>query len=494
MKKSLSLKGNFNDINKSKINFLIIFIGKLLQMVIMFFTMKISTHLLSPKEMGNIYLFITVYTFFILFFINPLSQYMYRHINTWKENQLIINNLSLYFLYVLGIATSSILIGYIMYILGIVHVMNLKVFLTLLFGFILFVTLNQTIIPLLNMLHYRLIFTVLTVLTSFGILLFGYMFIIYFGYDAQNWLFGTLLANLVFAGIGFFVLRKKLQDTFAGFLLNIKAISKSKIKSILKFILPLSFATLFMWLQNSGYRIIIEKNINLEFLGFLGVGLAVSGQVAGIIESIAMQYFHPIYYQRISNTTIENRKKAINSLINNVLPIYLMLAIFLTFLSKNVLEILVDEKYYTAYIFTMFGIWIEFFRMTTNLFGNISQSEMNTKKFMIPYIVGSITTTILVYFSSISNKYSIDIPISLLVGGFVTLGMMYVFMKQLIDFTINYKLLFLSFLLSLPYASVYFLNIKTSMYSDLLLVALFGTYFLGTLFFIYKRGLKYDYS
>lgn len=60
--------------------------------------------------------------------------------------------------------------------------------------------------------------------------------------------------------------------------------------------------------------------------------------------------------------TIQERKKAIESFINKALPIYFMLAI----LAKYV----VDEKYYGVYIFTVFGIWIEFFRMTSNLFGN----------------------------------------------------------------------------------------------------------------------------
>ena len=120
--------------------------------------------------------------------------------------KMIINNLSIYVVYLLGISILSVLAGYLIYTLGIANSMDLKVFLILLFGFILFVTLNQTIIPLLNMLHYRLHFTALTVLTSFGILFFGYTFIIYFGNVAQNWLFGTLLANLVFTGIGFFAI------------------------------------------------------------------------------------------------------------------------------------------------------------------------------------------------------------------------------------------------------------------------------------------------
>lgn len=90
---------------------------------------------------------------------------------------------------------------------------------------------------------------------------------------------------------GFFVL----NEIFHGFFYSLRKIRKEKIKSILVFVLPLSVGTLFMW-------IIIEQNVGLEFLGFLGVG-----QIAATIESIVMQYFHPIYYQQMQHSKIEKK-------------------------------------------------------------------------------------------------------------------------------------------------------------------------------------------
>jgi len=481
-------------LNKVKSDFLIILIGKLFQVLLMIIAIRVSTTLLEPKEMGNIYIFTTIYTFFVLSLISPFGQYINRHTHQWHEEKSLLDNLGLYGLYLLSIAIFSVVIGFLLYIFGISQEIELFFFLSLLYLFILFMTLNQTILPLLNMLHYRLSFTILTVLTAVGIIIFGYLFIKLFNNSAENWLLGTVVSNMIFMFIGFFVLKNRLSDKFHGFSYNLRKITKEKIKSIFVFVLPLSVATLFMWLQNSGYRILIEQNIGLEFLGFLGVGLAISGQIASTIESIVMQYFHPIYYKQITNATIQERKKAIESFINKALPIYFMLAIFLTFLAKYVVEILVDEKYYDVYVFTTFGIWIEFFRMSSNLFGNISQSEMNTKKFMIPYIVGSFVTILLVYMSSLESDYNFYIPMALLIGGVFTMLMMYFSMKKLIDFQINYKLIILSFLISIPYTSIYFLDFQTNLFLNLLMVGSFGIYFLGTIYFIYKKGLIYGNS
>lgn len=472
-------------------NIIIIFLGKLVLMLISIVSIKVTTELLTPYEMGNIYIFGVILSFFILFLINPITQYFFRFMNEWKKKSLvdIIFLLNIYFLF---ISLSSLLIYPLYAFFNIGNGFDFKSLFLLLFFMIYFQTLNQFIIPVLNMLHYRLSFTILTVLTSLGSLFFAYIFVKLFGNSAQNWLIGIVLSNCIFMIIGFVILRNKLNDKFNGVFYNLKKITKPKIKSILVFVIPLSIATLFMWLQNSGYRIVVEQKLGLEFLGFLGVGMAVSSQIASVVESIVMQYFHPIYYQKITNVTLEDRKKAINELINKVLPIYFMLTIFLTFFAKYIVEILVAEKYFEAYIFAVFGIWIEFFRMTTNLFGNISQSEMNTKKFMIPYIIGSILTIILVYLSSIHSEYKLYLPLALIVGGFLTMIIMYFSMKKLIDFEIDYRLIFWAFIVSIPYFGVYFIDIESTLFNNIVLVMCFGLYFLGTIFYIYKKGLVND--
>jgi len=472
-------------------DFLIVFFGKIIQVLIVLITIKVVTIYLEPKEMGNMYLMIAICSLFMLSFFNPVGSYIYRHVNSWKKDKIILNTVGYFFIFVvlfsaIGLAILSCLLYF--------NKISIEYSLMIIFLYNIFVFFNPYLLYVLNILHSRSIFTVYTILTSLVALCLSYIFIRIFGNTANNWLAGIIFANITFTFISFITLKKKLEENFHGFLYNLKKVTKIKLKSILVFILPLSVATLFMWLQNSGYRILIEQNIGLEFLGFLGVGLAISGQIASIIESIVMQYFHPIYYKQITNATIQERKKAIESFINKALPIYFMLAIFLTFLAKYVVEILVDEKYYGVYIFTTFGIWIEFFRMSSNLFGNISQSEMNTKKFMAPYIIGSLVTVFLVYFSSLKVDYEFYLPIALLIGGIFTMIVMYISMKKLIDFKIDFRLIFLSFLISVPYISIYFFNFQTNLLFNLLIVGSFGLYFLGTIYFIYKKGLSYGNS
>jgi O-antigen/teichoic acid export membrane protein len=470
-------------------DFLVIFFGKIIQVFIMIATLKISTMLLSPEQMGIMYIFLSIQTFFIFTFISPVGQYINRKTHSWNKHNSIWNNLFLFNIYIVIIALLAVLVSFILHeYFTIINQVPLDNLLYLMFGFIVFITLNQTIIPLLNMLHYRISFTVLTILTSLGILVFGYIFISVFNNGIISWLSGLLLSNITILIIGYIILNKKINSNFVGIIESLKLLTKDKIKSILKIVLPISLATLLMWIQGNGYKFIVEQNLGLEFLGFLGVGLAIASQIASIVESIITQYLSPIYYQKISNANLEDRIKTFNWLLNIKIPIYLLLALYVTFLAPYIVNILVDEQYASVYFFTIFGIWIEFFRMVTNVLYTVSLSELKTKKVIIPYLIGAIVSIGLIYLSSLQSDYKLYIPLSLILGGIITAVIMYINMKKLLCFSIDYRILQKVIMLSIPYILILNFTNK-NIITSLVIVAISGMYFLGTVYFVYlKKG------
>ena len=477
-------------------DFFVIFFGKFIQVIIAIATIKISTALLPPKEMGSIYLFLTIQTFFVFTFISPLGQYTNRKTHNWNDNKTIIDNLFLLSVYILIIGIISIFVGYTLYyFFNVGGNITIKPFLLLLFGYTVLLSLNQTFIPMLNMLSFRMDFTILTILTSLGVLILGYLLINAYYPKAEVWLSAILLSNLIFAIFGYYLIKKRVNSKFSGFSNLLIKLKNYDFKSLIKILIPISIATLFMWLQNSGYRIIIEQKISLEYLGYLGVGLAVSSQIASIFESILTQYLAPIYYKKISNqTNIEDRTESFNWLLNIKLPMYFLLALYVTIFSEYLIDIVVDEEYKGVYIFTVFGIWIEFFRMMTNVLYSVSLSEFKTRKIILPYVVGSFTTIFLVYLSSGSLEYEFYLPIALVIGGIATMSLMYFEMKKLLNFTIDSKLFYISIFLSSVYCFIFIFNFDKSFINSMLIIFTSGIYFLGTIFLVYKKNFLYDNS
>ena len=78
---------------------LIIIFGRLTQFLLMLATLKISTFLLSPVEMGKMALITSTLAFVSLFLINPVGMYVNRHLHEWNNEQKISVYLNFYWLF-----------------------------------------------------------------------------------------------------------------------------------------------------------------------------------------------------------------------------------------------------------------------------------------------------------------------------------------------------------------------------------------------------------
>jgi O-antigen/teichoic acid export membrane protein len=244
-----------------------------------------------------------------------------------------------------------------------------------------------------------------------------------------------------------------------------------------------------MWGQNTAYRFIVDYQYSAEVLGYIGVGLGVSSAVFGSIESISMQYFNPIFLKNILDATKERRAKAWNEIAKQIVPIYILAVFFTISMSEVLINILVDKKFHDSYIYTMIGVGIEFFRVMTNLLNNVSQSEYKTTQTIKPYLVGFIVSLGTIYLVDFGTKYYM-IPTVLAFAYFCVYVYMYTNMKKLLNIKYDVKILKI-LLLSIPFFSIYFISIKDfSIISNLVLISIFGLYFLFTIGLLHKNAIQ----
>ena len=191
-------------------DFLILSIGKILQIILMLITIKISTSLLSPHDMGNIYMVMTFASFFMLTFLNPVGQYIQRFLNEWNEREILLKNIIYFLIYTFFISCIAIIFMW-MYIkfIGLPVSFSSMNFLILLFLYIIFIYVNPQVLSFLNLLYFRLVFIVLSVLTSFGVLLFGSLGVILVEKSAEVWLIGIITSNVIVSIIAYYFFTKK---------------------------------------------------------------------------------------------------------------------------------------------------------------------------------------------------------------------------------------------------------------------------------------------
>lgn len=472
-------------IKSTKKDLMILGLGKLLQVAIMFVSIRILTEVLSEQEVGNYYLLLALLTLFNFSFLNPVGQYYGRHLIQWEYSKNLLNATNVLLLLRVSAIALSLFIAFSVYeIFEHDKYYSLSEF--LLFVFISLVAgTHGVLLNAVNTLGDRIKFTIYVVATLLVGLLLSIFIVYYIDESGIGWLYGLAISQLMFSVSLYKYVVKDSQFSIE----KVKSVfQKEYIKKIAIFIIPVTITLFLQWGQNQSYRFIIEAKYSLEVLAFIGVGLAVSGAIFNAIESLSTQLYSPIYLKKITHATKENRTKAWNELVNYMVPIYLLLAVYVIALSSYLTNLLVAQKFYEAYTYVMFGAMVEFFRVVTNLVYMVSQSEVNTTTTILPYSIGFIFTMVSLYFFDMSEKLWM-IPLFLAIANGIIVLILFKNMNKLLDIRINLLNLLKSFILALPLFLVLFISHDKTILQTILTVGVSGIYFLFLVYIIVEKRI-----
>lgn len=450
-------------------------------------SIKILTTLLTKEEIGNYYLLLSILTLLNFTFLNPLGQYYGRHIIHWKNNNNLSNATHIILFLRLAAIIFLLFIAFLLYeIFEYEKYYSLDEFLIFIFVLLISGT-NALLLNVVNIMGDRIKFISYTILTLLVGLFLSLLIVNFFDKTAMGWIYGFAISELFFLlGLYKFVVKNN-KFSYERVILAFK---KEHIKKVLYFILPVT-ATLFLqWAQNQSYRFIIEMKYSLEILAFIGVGLAISASIFSAVESLATQYYNPIYLRKITNATKVERENAWNELAKYMIPIYLTVAIYVIILAPYLTNLLVSKSFNDAYIYAMFGALIEFFRVITNLVYTVSQSEVRTNSTIMPYLVGFVISTITIYFIDVSDKIWL-IPFFLIISSSIIFLILFKNMKKILEITINMRMLIKTLILNLPLFIVLIFENQQSLIQSIYMIGLSGIYILLIVYFIIKQNKGY---
>lgn len=470
---------------------LIVTAGRVLQMLLALVSVRVLTSMLSTGEVGNIYLINSLFGFFGLALINPVGMYMNRKTHSWAEGKNILNRFAVFNIYLMALAAISTVVVFVLNrVWHVGETIELRMLVLLIMLSIYFVTWNQTIIPTLNLLGRRMSFVLFTLLTLTASLGFSVLMVKTTSATAVSWLGGQLVAQMLVTLFAFAFFRKVVGGG-ASYSAARAVITRENLAHVLYFVFPLGCTTFFMWLQNQSYRIIIEKTVGAEFLGMIGLGIGLASSIAVAAESLIQQIYLPGFYRDINTSDVEQRTAAWNAMAQLTIPVYIALTIMVSCLAPFLVHLLVSRKFGGAYIFVMFGAWIEFFRMTTNVLTAVAHSEMQTRYLLRAYCFGGLAAVAGTYWGSQQADYALVIPATLVVSGLISMTVMYRDMKRLMQIKVGIRRIRKSVLLSLPFAvALPFFDRQPTLPVSLFLVGLGGCYFLLTQYLLVQPLLK----
>lgn len=455
---------------------LLITTGRVVQILVSMASVRIFTGLLPSQEVGKLY-FVTAFTgLFCLSLLSPVGLYINRMLHKWMNDKNIMNYFFVYNLYLFMIVGVAVLVVSLMHRYGgMGNTMASTELIILTTGTIYFSTWSQTILPSLNILDFRKSFVVLTILTLTTGLLLSMALTVLIAKTAFWWLVGQLISQTIFAVFGFIHLMRITGYSF-GFRNSVKIINVQNLRFLMSFALPLALTTLFMWLQNQSYRVVIEQIRGLEFLGFLGLGMAISMNISSAAESVIQQWYIPKFYHAI-NAHPEQKLNIWNNMAQTVLPFYLSLTIFVTCTAPHLVNILASNQFSQSFIYVIYGAWIELFRVTTNILTYVAHAEMQTKYLIKAYLLGGTAAVAGCYIVAGHSWYQHAVPLILVFSGLLTTFMTYRQMKRIAHIKIGIANIRTSFIMSLPLVAATFTFAFKSLPVSLLTVTVCGLYF-----------------
>jgi O-antigen/teichoic acid export membrane protein len=464
----------------------IIILGRVFQVLIALVSIRALTTFLSPEEVGNYYIILALLAFFNLVLLNPPGMYFSRHILHWQKSKNLLNALIVFVVWIVIVSIISIPISIsVYYFFGYETKFNLFLFLIYIFMAILIGTIHRNVMYETNTLGYRKEFVIYLISTLF-IGLICSVSAVYFYYNiALGWLMGVVLSEALMIHLifKFFIQKNKFH------LKKIKlTLTQNRVKKILSFSLPIGLTTFLMWGHSLGYRFIVDYQYSAEVLGYIAIGLGVATAVFGVIENITTQYFNPIFLKNILDAPKKLRAEAWNNMAKQIVPIYIFTLFFVVTMSEVLISILADKKFHDSYIYTMYGVGIEFFRVMINLLNNVSQSEYKTTATIMPYLIGLIFSLGLISSIDFGVNYFM-IPLVLGVAYFFVFVYMYFNMKKILDIKYDFNIIKV-ISLSSPFFMVYFIQVShLNILYNLALTLVFGLYFLFIIWLLRKQSL-----
>lgn len=399
---------------------LLVAIGRITQFALLLLTLRLATSLLSPAEMGKISIVTATVAFFALLLLNPVGMFMNRRLHAWDLRGQAINYLTYFWYYLLVVNVFSALV--LSALIGF-NIWNPSIsiywLLLLVCGNLIFGTLNQVAIPGLNLLGHRGWFIVLTVATTVMSLIFAVMLAQVFSPNAENWLSGLLIGQLIVGLIGMRIYYGKLQGAVSGNNTHLK-LSYLHIHNLLKFAWPVAIAVGLGWIQSQGYRYLMEERLGLVELGLFVAGYGISSGLTSGFESIFTTYFQPKFYKRISNNNISEQSHAWIEYAQAILPSLLLTSILIIATAPELTQILLGSDYRQSAQFVVWGALAELARISTGVFGMVAHARMNTKLLLLPNLVGAVMVILLIW-SLIPIYGSYGVGLGLVFSSIVTL-------------------------------------------------------------------------
>jgi O-antigen/teichoic acid export membrane protein len=400
---------------------LISLLGRVLQFIIAFASVRIMTQLLSPTQMGIFALVTTATSLFALFFINPVGMFFNRRLHAWINGGHVKRRFCLYVIYIFGVSCLAAFLINIFYAFGIfIEGVSLFWLVTLVCGSLLFNTIVQTLVPSLNMVDRHGAFAIL----NLGVLLLGLLISVLLSVfirpAAEMWLLGTLISQIICSAVAYRIFFGRIVTNSS----TNSLINTDQLRQVTKFCWPIAIAVLLQWLHMQGYRFFLADSFGIAQLGLYSAGYGIASSLMSAAETIFTTWFQPQFYKDVNAICSSQQNRAWVRYAEVMIPASLLCLSALIAASPALPRLMLGSAFHNVGQFIVLGALAEWTRVMVGIVSLNAHRHMATKLLIIPNAIGAVGAYI-VLFALLNNFGIVAAPVAIFAGGVAVFCYMY---------------------------------------------------------------------
>lgn len=405
---------------------LLVLFGRLAQFALALVTVRVLTTLLSPEEVGKVTLVVTATTFFAMFLVNPVGMFINRKIHAWVQGKVFLNYFHVYLFYLLAVAFFALVavpavLSFIPFDFGFSPwLVALLIGLSLFFN-----TVNQTLVPSLNLLGYIKPFVVLTLSTLLASLLCAVLLVTGWLPAAQGWLLGVLAGQVLFSGIAYLVFFNKVPAGNGENFNLLGSLSQNRVRQVFSFCWPVSIAVGLNWLHMQGYRFYLSDQLGLYEFGLFAAGYGVAAALIAAMEQVLTTWFQPQFYAQANSSDPQVRQSAWKNYALLIIPVSVLGVSSLIAVADDLVFFMLGASFQNATQYVIAGAFAEWARVLVGVYVLIAHLRMDTRSLVLPNLLGLLVAFALLAFA-FPYLSALAAPMAAAVGGVVVCVYMYI--------------------------------------------------------------------
>jgi O-antigen/teichoic acid export membrane protein len=371
-------------------------LGRVSLMLSSVVSIRLSTGLLGPAQMGVMNLVLSTVNLFALL-VAAFSLFFYRQVVEWQVEGRLLPNIVRYARFLVAAAGLACLLVPVVYLRSDSPWQGIPSpwLLGLLAGNVLLVPMNGALLYCLNAIGRRGAYVCLSNLSSWGGLGLAAALALAFAPDAEPWLAGLLCGQVLSLLAAAALLVRALRGGAVSASRDAPPGTVSddfRPRSVLAFSWPLLICTGLYWVQRNSFAPWMAATAGAHVLGLFSVAFSVGLLAMAAFDTLFTEYYAPIFYRSIAGGDAALCTPAWNRYAAALMPAVLVVFFFVAANGQVLLQVLVSPDFHGLGWVVACGAASQLLISVYSAHVLLASSVMDNRVLVLPNIAGAATT------------------------------------------------------------------------------------------------------